>query len=260
MRWRVRVEGLLEDGLATGGGRLRARWIIGADGLHSQVRRWAGLAARPGRHRRYGVRRHYRMAPWSREVEVHWSDDAEAYVTPVAADEVGVALLWRGAAAGFDPLLDRFPRLRERLAGVARSSRDRGAGPFHQRVRGLFRGRVVLVGDASGYLDPVTGEGLGIAFRQAIALGEALQAGNLRSYATAHRRLVRGPARLTALLLQVERRPWLRRRVIRALADDPDLFSRLLGDLVSGRNPLAPGSSLPWRLARRLVMRPETLL
>jgi len=260
IRWRTRVEGLLEDGLATGGGRLQARWIVGADGLHSQVRRWAGLAAGPGRHHRYGVRRHYRVAPWSREVEVHWSDEAEAYVTPVASDEVSVALLWRGAAAGFDGLLGRFPRLAERLSAAACSSRDRGAGPFHQRVRGVLRGRVALLGDASGYLDPITGEGLGIAFRQAIALGKALQGGDLHSYAAAHRRLVRGPTRLTALLLQVERRPWLRRRFIGALAADPDLFSRLLGDLASGNDPLAPGSPLPWRLARGMVMRPEMQL
>ena len=68
------------------------RWIVGADGLHSDVRRWAGLEARSPKptagSARFGVRRHYLLAPWSDRVEVHWGDRCEAYVTPVASGNV----------------------------------------------------------------------------------------------------------------------------------------------------------------------------
>jgi flavin-dependent dehydrogenase len=187
--------------------------------------------------RRFGVRRHYRLAPWSERVEVWWADGLEAYVTPVAADQVGVAMLWspdawearHGEAADFDRLLAAVPRLAERLRGAEPASSDRGAGPLHQRVRAVTAPGLALVGDAGGYLDAITGEGLSLAFHQAEALAAAVRAGDLAAYARAHRRLARLPDALTALLLAVERRPRLRRRTLRALAAEPTLFARLLG-------------------------------
>jgi flavin-dependent dehydrogenase len=161
-------------------------------------------------------------------VEVHWRDAVEAYVTPVAADEVGVAMLW-GGGGDFDGLLGSFPELAARLDGVETTSRDRGAGPFHQRVRGVVRGRVALVGDAAGYLDALTGEGLGLALQQAESLAAAIAAGDLRPYARASRRLRRLSDAFTELLLLCERRPGLRRRVVRELGRRPELFARLLG-------------------------------
>ncbi|MDX1630809.1 MAG: NAD(P)/FAD-dependent oxidoreductase, partial [Thermoanaerobaculia bacterium] len=125
IRWGVRVEGLLEEGVETSSCPVHARWVVGADGLHSRVRRWSGLGAEAGKRRRFGVRRHLHRPPWTDRVEVYWSDGAEAYVTPVASDLVGVALLWGGKTAAFDDLLPRFPRLEERLAGADRASRDR---------------------------------------------------------------------------------------------------------------------------------------
>src|SRR5262245_45229395 len=65
---------------------VRARWLLAADGLHSPVRHQLGLS-RPARSaHRWGLRRHYAVKPWSDLVEVHWAEDAEAYVTPVARD------------------------------------------------------------------------------------------------------------------------------------------------------------------------------
>ena len=78
---------------ADGGEDITARYLVGADGLHSVVRRSTGIAATVGVPRRVGLRRHYRVAPWSEFVEVHWSPWGEAYVTPVADDCVGVAIL-----------------------------------------------------------------------------------------------------------------------------------------------------------------------
>ena len=70
-----------------------ARYLVGADGLHSSVRRAVGLAARPAGVRRFGLRQHFRVAPWSDLVEVHWLPGQEVYVTPVSHDTVGVAVL-----------------------------------------------------------------------------------------------------------------------------------------------------------------------
>ena len=113
------------------------RYVLAADGLHSPVRRMVGLEAghRGGRRgrRRFGLRRHIATAPWTPFVEVHWSPRAEAYVTPVADDCVGVALLVDGGG-DFEDLLAGFPGLGERLAG-APASRVLGAGPLRQRSR-----------------------------------------------------------------------------------------------------------------------------
>ena len=228
LRWGVRVEKLTDAGVETVDGPLRARWIVGADGLHSRMRRWAGLTGPASRQRRFGVRRHYAMAPWCDCVEVYWAEGCEAYVTPVSDCEVGVAMLWSGFKSDFDTLMDRFPRLRERLDGVEATSRDRGAGPLRQKVRRVTRGNLALVGDASGYVDAITGEGMSLALHQATALATALRRGDLASYARRHRRLALLPDTMTGLLLWVEKYPVLRRRLVRAFAREPGLFSRLL--------------------------------
>jgi flavin-dependent dehydrogenase len=240
-------------GVETDDGLIPGRWIVGADGLLSRVRLWAGLDKPLGPVRRFGVRRHYQMKPWTDCVEVHWGPGCEAYVTPVAPDLVGVAMLWSGEKLGFDGLLARFPALRERLAGSPQASRDRGAGPLHQRVRGVQRENLALVGDAAGYLDAITGEGLAVALHQSAALIAALRQGSLAGYAAASRRIHRLPDAMTSLMLALERRPRLRARAIRALAAEPALFSLLLG--IHGR--LLPARSLgldgALRLAWRLV-------
>ncbi len=250
--WGVRAEGLADGGVVTTEGTFHGRWIVGADGLRSRVRRWAGLEAAASRRPRFGVRRHVAVPPWSDCVEVYWAKKCEAYVTPVATSEVGVALLWSGRKAGFDDLIASFPRLQRRLAGAAVTSRDRGAGPLAQRVLRVARGRVALVGDAAGYVDAITGEGLSLAFHQAEALASAIRAGDLAAYERRHRRLAAVPEAFTRLLLWVERRPWLRRRVIGALAREPRLFSRLLAvharDLPVRRLGLETALRLLWRM------------
>jgi flavin-dependent dehydrogenase len=229
LHWDVKALGLEDSGVKTDRGTFQARWIVGADGLRSRVRRWAGLDAGPGPHPRFGVRRHYAMAPWSDFVEVTWGPGCEAYVTPVASDQVGVALLWSGEARGFDDLLAHLPALRASLDGVPVSSRDCGVGPLHQRVRAPRSGNVALVGDAAGYLDAITGEGLAVALHESAALVEAILAGDLSLYGASWRRINRLPNVMTSLVLALERRPRLRRRAIRALAAEPALFSCLLG-------------------------------
>jgi flavin-dependent dehydrogenase len=253
LAWGVVVRGLRAGGVETESGTLAAPWVVGADGLHSKVRRWAGLEAPPAPRRRFGVRRHFAVAPWSEYVEVHWGPGCEAYVTPVAPDLVGVAFLWSGDPADFDGLLARFPALASRLAGAPAASRDRGAGPLEQRVQGVMSGRVALVGDAAGYLDAITGEGIAVALHQARALVAAVVAGDLRRYAAAHRRLGRVPNALTSLVLALELRPRLRARALAALAAEPALFARLLGIHARSLPPRGLGLDGALRLAWRLV-------
>jgi flavin-dependent dehydrogenase len=211
----------------TSQGAMDARVLVGADGLASRVRAQAGLAVST-RSRRFGMRRHYRIAPWSEFVEVHWSDDAEAYVTPVAADEVGIALLGSGGG-GYDDRLARFRALAERLASAQPVSEVRGAGPFWQRARRRFAGNVALVGDAAGYTDAVTGEGITLALRCAEALAHAIaERRPLADYESDWRRLSREHRAFAALLGVGVAHPRARRAAFRVLEASPSVFEVLL--------------------------------
>jgi flavin-dependent dehydrogenase len=236
-----------------------ARYLVAADGLHSGIRRalerdaparpGPALAGRQGgsgggaagRAARYGLRRHFRVAPWTDLVEVHWSARAEAYVTPVADDVVGVAVLFTrqdhparpasgngGADDGFAEWLTEFPALLGRLAGAAPVSAVRGAGPLRQQVRRRVYGRVLLAGDASGYLDALTGEGIGVGLAQADVLVRCLAARRPADYERAWRR-VSGPAwRLTGGLLWSRNQPLLGSRIVPAAEHLPWVFSALV--------------------------------
>lgn len=117
---------------------LTARWLVAADGLHSPLRRGLGLDL-PGRSPgRYGLRRHYRCAPWTDYVEVHWSAHGEAYVTPVGEELVGVAVLSR-SRRGYAEHLAGFPALNAALSGPYASAvrgRDRSASGCSAGSRG----------------------------------------------------------------------------------------------------------------------------
>ena len=286
----VRVPGFEQQADHVTAAGLEARYLVAADGLHSRLRRLAGnpptAHARPDggppseylrpagqqgprRHggprpapRRYGLRRHFRITPWTDLVEVYWTSGAEAYVTPVAPDEVGVALLFAagsqgagrrpsgsgestaasrqaagsgfapagrsGSAAAFAARLGAFPALVDRLAGAAPASEVRGAGPMRQDVPRRTANRVLLIGDASGYLDALTGEGIGVALAQADVLARCLAAGRHEDYERAWRR-VSGPAwRLTAGLLWSRNQPLLARAIVPAAQRLPWLFTTLV--------------------------------
>ena len=226
--WGVAVRGFCENEVETDTGKLRGRWMVAADGRRSRMRQWAGIATSSPVRQRFGVRRHYAVAPWTDLVEVYWGDNAEAYVTPVGSEMVGVAVLSAVRPLSFDRVVSQLPELARRLEGAKVASRDRGAGPFGQRAATVVRGRLALVGDASGCLDPITGEGLSVAFGQARALVRAVRHGSLEGYAADHRRIMRLPRLLTELLLGAECRPRLRRRTIRMFAASPRLFSGLV--------------------------------
>ncbi|MBI5159843.1 MAG: FAD-dependent monooxygenase [Micrococcales bacterium] len=219
---------LLEDGVLVDG--RRARYLVGADGLHSTIRRAAGLDRPVHRPARYGLRRHYLRAPWTDHIEVHWSPGAEAYVTPVGPDEIGVAILStrRGPWA---EQLSAFPAVAERIRDAEPSSTVRGAGPLRQRASAVARGRVALVGDAAGYLDALTGEGLTVGFAAAQELAVCLSRDRLQDYPAAWRRVTWRSRALTAGLLAASRMPAMRRAIVPAAASFPPFYRAVVRSL-----------------------------
>ncbi len=204
---------------------LRAGWLLAADGLHSPVRRSLGLDRPVPGPRRYGLRRHFAVVPWSRHVEVHWAPRAEAYVTPVADDVVGVALLVGEAhRAPFAELLGDFPALAARLRGAEAVSDVRGAGPLRQAAGSQVAGRVLLVGDAAGYVDALTGEGVAVGLATARAAVEAIAAGRPETYPRAWRRATRRYRWSASALVGVASRPALRARLVPSASAFPGLF------------------------------------
>jgi len=212
-----------------------ARWLVAADGLNSPIRRTLDLDLPHRRPPRFGLRRHFDQAPWSQLVEVYWSRHAEAYVTPVSPTQVGVALLFggdplpegRGADGRFAGVLDRFHRLGERLVGEPGSS-VRGAGPFERRVRRRQVGRVLLVGDAAGYLDPITGEGIRLGIAASEAAVACIIEGRPDRYEARWRRATWRVWRLTEGLLSLREVPTLRRAMVPLLRRVPGLFDTLV--------------------------------
>jgi flavin-dependent dehydrogenase len=202
----------------------RVAFLVAADGLHSPLRRSLGLERRGGGPRRFGLRRHYRVPLWTSYVEVHWADAGEAYVTPVADDLVGVAVL-TGERGGFDAHLAHFPALLERLSGAEVPGGDRGAGPLRQRASARVQGRVLLVGDAAGYVDALTGEGVALAVAQARAAVAALVDGVPERYERDWRSVTRRYRLLTDSLLRATRLGPVRRGLVPTAERLPGLFS-----------------------------------
>ena len=231
------------------GPTLTAPWVIAADGLHSPTRRSLGLdrdhttfrslpsgsggvarTADTRPLRRYGLRQHYGIRPWGDHVEVHWGAHGEAYVTPVADDLVGVAVLSKQRNPLSESLAE-FPELRERLDGAPVVTSVRGAGPLRQRTTHRVEGRVLLAGDASGYVDALTGEGISLGLAHARAAVAAVVADDPQSYERSWRAATRRYTLLTHALVQVTRPAWTRRLLVPAAATLPPVFRGAVNEL-----------------------------
>ncbi len=215
--------------VTTAHGVIRAKLVVAADGLHSPLRRAANLSAAPQARGRFAVRQHLAVRPWSTCVEVYVDDLGEAVVTPVSDDAVSVNFVWEPGTIEhptFATLCARFPALQARLAHAPSVSTIRGAGPMARRALRRSADRLVLIGDAGGFIDSIAADGLSMAFNSALVLGEMLPAilasdatvASLAPYERAARRLFRNYRVVTGGLLWIARHPRLRWNLVRYLA------------------------------------------
>ncbi|TCC23505.1 NAD(P)/FAD-dependent oxidoreductase [Kribbella speibonae] len=227
---RARVGPITQNTTSVTAAGLTARYLAAADGLHSPIRRQLDLGSGNSGEVRRGLRQHFAVSPWTDLVEVYWSRLGEAYVTPVADDLVGVAVL-TSARGTFDSHLDAFPLLKRRLQGAAPASPVMGAGPLRQRVTARTAGRVLLVGDAAGYVDALTGEGIAVALRTSAELVDCVRADRPQDYEAAWRRVSWECRLLTASLLWARNRPLLAPRIVPAAAALPGLYRTIVNRL-----------------------------
>lgn len=252
MHWGARVTGITQGGVCVNGREVRCKWLVCADGQNSRLRGWSGLEDNRVTGKRFGFRRHFPVSPWSEYVEIYWSDCGQMYVTPVGPREICVALITRDAHLRFDHALTMFPAMASRLKEVQAATRESGAITPTRRLQRVYRNHTALVGEASGSVDAITGEGLSMSFQQAVALAEAMHNGDLASYQTTHQRIARLPRAMSRLMLSMDQNHRFRSRVFRAFAAEPCFFSKLLAIHTGAASPASFGvtraMSFGWHL------------
>ncbi len=248
-----RAVGLRVDGRAVGG-----RLVIAADGPHSPVRRTLGLDAPRPRRARIGLRMHFRLARPEEQaslIEIFIGDGHELYVTPLPGDEILVAGLadrghavaggetGQGEAGGAREALARWiadePLLRARLEGAEPLTAVAGRSPLAHRARAGFAPGAVLLGDAAGFIDPVTAGGMAQALMTAELLAplahRALADGGARGdrwlarFDRRRRALLRDYHLLTRFVLFLVARPRLARTMLKLMRGNPRLMAHLIG-------------------------------
>ena len=260
--WQAAVTGLHPEGALVAGELVRTRWVVGADGSSSRVRDWAKLDrheldatfdATRERNLRFAFRRHYRVRPWTDFMELHWGRHCQVYITPVSREEVCVALISSSAKLRLDDALGEFPDLCAHLEDAEHASTERGAVTVTRKLRRVYRGRTVLVGDASAGVDAITGEGLCLAFRQAALLGDCLASGGLARYQKGHRSLIRRPALMARSMLVMAKHRLLRQRTMQVFQSRPRSFAGMLALHVgegSARDHISNGLALGWEMLK----------
>jgi flavin-dependent dehydrogenase len=249
--WQSVVTGISRGEVQLGERTVRTRWIVGADGVNSRVRRWADLDAGSRTGLRYSFRRHYYVPPWTDGMEIYWGKHSQAYANPLNDDQVCVAVASRDPGLRLEEALSAFPELNARLRGAEPASAERGAISANRKLKRVWRRNVALIGDASGTVDAITGEGLGLAFSQAVALAECLRSGSLARYQAAHRRLALRPLLMARLMLTLDGRPRFQQRALQVFRKRPEIFRRLLALHVGRLSPFdlaLDGLTLGWGL------------
>jgi flavin-dependent dehydrogenase len=219
-----------------------ARFVVGADGVHSRVARAMGVQRRLAWLDQFALVTHFHGTAPAAHADVHLVPGGFCAVTDVDAGRTSLNLvlprhrLRERTATNWDQFLQTelatAPLLQQRLAPGSRCAAWRGCGPFGYSTTTPWLPGVALVGDAAGYVDPMTGEGIYFALFAAKALAAALvaaaadpahEATALANYAAARRREL-APRQFASRLLQRGiRHPRLVRTFLAALARWPAL-------------------------------------
>ena len=228
-----------DDGLSviTSAGELEAQRVVVADGLRSPIRHQLGWTVGPRPPHRYGIVAHWRtegpVDPW---VRITFAEGLEVYEGPVAGNlrMIGLLCYQRRMREFGGQLAARYRdvalAIRPELQHADQVGPVAAVGPFWYRARTVAKRGVFLVGDAAGFTDPITGEGIATGLRQAQALTAALDSPQPeRTYRRAHRLLTTNPRRVASLFLRLSRTPPLVERGIRTQQRAPQILTKLLG-------------------------------
>jgi menaquinone-9 beta-reductase len=216
----------------------------------------------PRRNMRWGAKQHYRLNPWSNAVEVYWGEGMEAYVTPLQEELVCIAYLWDrslhpsipGGKKLISSLEDNFPDLRNRLQVSDPIGPPISTGPMERRIHKTIGEGYLRMGDAAGYLDALTGEGISLALSQAAALqstvvphiemrrttGMSLTETDLQAFARTHKRIIRPYLQVTEIALWLNQHSEEANRLFWVLRKNPEYFQQVLSANM-GKAPLWPG-------------------
>lgn len=250
------VEGpILENGRVVGltveGKAIRAPLVVAADGMRSPIRQQLGWNA-PVRRRRFGIRVHFRLAlhtpqtPW---VEIFIGKQYEIYVTPLPQHEVAVIVLAEIGRTGkysgkaFLRQCRAFPALASRLEGAEQVSKPMGASPLSGGARSGAAPGIVLLGDAAGFSDPITGGGMAQALQSAELLAEYIvrrpQMDNesLEAFELDRKSLLKDHRRLTTLALWLSKHARVGKGVFSLPVVSRMFFSHFVG-VAGGVKPL----------------------
>lgn len=244
---------------------IRARLVVGADGLRSVVARRLGVARLLPWPRRIAFVTHYRgVRGVGERGEMHVEREGYLGIANVGGGETNVALVVPASRArrlGGDPAshidawLRRSRHLADRFVGAERVSKVRATGPFASAVRRAWAPGAALVGDAADFFDPFTGEGIYAALRGGEMLApfaiEALAASRpdagdraLAAYDRARRAEFRGKWMVERMIGAAVGFPPLINHAASVLSrrkDMADLLVGVAGDFVPAREVLRPG-------------------
>jgi menaquinone-9 beta-reductase len=226
--WHKKIQHITNSIVQFDNDSIKYSYLIGADGAASKIRRLGKFKAQAAGVRRVGLQRHYDIAPWSRFVEVYSGLDSQAFITPVSERKVCVALIGERPSFDFKYLNDRFPTLAQKLIIATGVGEILGGVSQSTRLEKVVKENIVLIGDASFSIDSITGDGLSLAFCQAIALANAFNSDDILSYNRMHRSLIRMPVVMEKILLFMSRHKKIRRSAIKALNRDKQILDNLL--------------------------------